>query len=52
MTPTVGAVGGAFGDVLAAALPSTGIDGATSVTAMVKVCESVSVPSLAGAVTV
>ena len=35
-----------------AASLSTGADGATSVTAMVKVCELVSVPSLACAVTV
>ena len=38
--------------VLAAALASTGVDGATSVTAMVKVCELDNVPSLACAVTV
>ena len=38
--------------VLAAPLPSTGVDGATSVTAIVKVCELVRMPSLACTVTV
>jgi hypothetical protein len=37
---------------LVAALLSTGVDGATSVTAMLKICELVSVPSEACAVTV
>ena len=46
-----GAVGGAFDDRLAVASLSTGVVGATSVTAMVKFCEFVSVPSLACAVT-
>ena len=47
------AVGGAFRDGVGRARSlSTGVDGATSVTAMVKVCELVSVPSLACTVTV
>ena len=37
--------------VLAAALASTGAEGATSVTLIVKVCEVVTMPSLACAVT-
>ena len=38
--------------LLGAALLSTGVDGATSVTAMTKLCELVSTPSLAWTVTV
>ena len=52
MTPTVEPLAAPSATVLAAALLSTGVDGATSVTAMAKVCELVSVPSLAWAVTV
>ena len=47
-----GAGGGAFRDGLVAALVSTGVGSGTSETAMVKVCELVSVPSLACTVTV
>ncbi len=51
VTPTVEPLAAPSATVLAAASPSTGMDGATSVTPMVKVCELVSVPSLACAVT-
>jgi hypothetical protein len=37
--------------VLEAAFESTGVDGATSVTPMVKVCDLVKMPSVAWAVT-
>ncbi len=50
--PTVEPLAAPSITVLAAALVSTGIDGAILVTPMVKVCELVRVPSLACAVTV
>ena len=50
MTPTVVPLAAPSMTVLAAALLSTGVVSATSVTLMVKFCELVSVPSLACAV--
>ena len=50
--PTVVPAAALSATLLAAALVSTGVDSGTSFTAMVKVCEFVSVPSLAVAVTV
>ncbi len=50
--PTVEPLAAPSATLLAAASLSTGVEGATSVTPMVKVCELVSVPSLACAVTV
>ena len=52
VTPTVEPLAAPSAMVLVAALLSTGVEGATSVTAMVKLCELDSVPSLACAVTV
>ena len=50
--PTVEPLAAPSATLLAAALLSTGVDSATSLTLMVKLCELVSVPSLAVAVTV
>ena len=50
--PTIEPLAAPSAMVFAAALLSTGVDGATSETAIVKVCELVSVPSLACAVMV
>ena len=50
--PTVVPLGAPSVTKLPLALLSVGVKGATSVTPMVKVCELVSVPSLACAVTV
>ncbi|VVB43596.1 hypothetical protein RHAL8_00780 [Beijerinckiaceae bacterium RH AL8] len=51
MTPTVVPAAAPSATVLADASASTGSDGATSVTAMAKVCALESVPSLAATVT-
>ncbi|VVB43600.1 hypothetical protein RHCH11_RHCH11_00784 [Beijerinckiaceae bacterium RH CH11] len=51
VTPTVVPAAESATTVFIAALLSTGVDGATSVTAMAKVCALVSVPSLAATVT-
>ena len=50
--PTVVPLAAPSATLLAATSLSTGVDSGTSVTAMVKVCEFVSVPSLACTVTV
>src|SRR5438034_8405434 len=50
--PTVEPLAAPSATVLVAALLSTGVDGATSVTAMLRVCELESVPRVLSAVTV